>query len=62
MKIFENNDVAQYTGKIDQSTRVITNVKTKEHYVIYATRHKDPVLQSIYEEFKLVKSKVQYLT
>jgi len=41
--------------------RVITNVPGKEFQVVYATRHENEDLQSIYEEFKLVDNKVFWL-
>lgn len=42
--------------------RVVTVVPTKEYEVIYRTFHKNPDIQAIYEEFKMVDNKLFWLS
>ena len=41
--------------------RVVTRVPGKEGEVIYATRHDDPEVQSVYEQFKMADDKAHWL-
>lgn len=41
--------------------RVVTPVQGKEHIVHYRTKHSNPEIQTLYEEFKLAKSKLAWL-
>lgn len=44
-----------------KQTRVVTTVKGKEHFVIYRTHHENPVLEDLFEKFKLAASKTKWL-
>ena len=44
-----------------KSKKVVTQVPGKELYLLVNTRHENPVLEAMYEDFKLAKSKVTWL-